>query len=496
MPRCRMRWPSPQSTSKYLPRRSMVLTVRPASASTSRDTGQRSRGSRTATPEMTRPASCGARPRRVTSTSGSSGMWKACLCGAPNIPKISRIEMARKFHRIIGAAALSLVCSLVHPEDLSEPTLYDFLLGEIALQRGDLPLAAKTYLELAKRTRDPRVARRAVEVATQAREFELALEAARTWHDIEPGSTHALQVLVHTLASAKRVDEAGPVLEKLLSAEGVNRENGFMQLNRLLSGNPDKPSNLRVIRALAAKHPDLPQAHFAVAQAAALAEDDKTAIASARRALELRPDWELAATFEAQLLQKRSPAEAAKRLGQFIEKNPSARDARLSYARVLVLDKRLAEARKQFETVAAANPKNPDVIYAIGLLAFQLKDYPAAEGYIKRVLDLGYRDPDQARYLLGQIAEEQKQWPRAVEWYESIQDGDHVMPARMRTANAIAKQGKLDEARAFLKRVAADNPDERSQLLVAEAQLLRDAQRHRDAFELLSGELAKQPENT
>jgi hypothetical protein len=230
--------------------------------------------------------------------------------------------MFANIHKLLVAAAFSLCCGAaaaqskeIAPEadsDLNEPTLYDFLLGEIALQRGDLPLAAKTYLDLAKRTRDPRIARRAVEVASQARLPEVALEAARLWNSIEPGSAHSLQVLAAMLVAAKRVDEAGPVLEKLLAAEGVSRENGFMQLNRLLSGNPDKPSNLRVIRALAAKHPDLPQAHFAVAQAAALAEDDAAAIASARRALELRPDWELAATFEAQLLQKRSPAEPAK----------------------------------------------------------------------------------------------------------------------------------------------------------------------------------------
>jgi tetratricopeptide (TPR) repeat protein len=403
--------------------------------------------------------------------------------------------MARKIHRFIGAAVLSLACGLAFSQDdLSEPTLYDFLLGEIALQRGDLPLAAKTYLELAKRTRDPRVARRAVEVATQAREFELALEAARTWHDIEPGSAHALQVLAATLVSAKRIDEAGPVLEKLLSVEGVNRENGFMQLNRLLSGNPDKAANLRVIRSLAAKHPQLPQAHFAVAQAAAIAGDDGAAIAAAREAQKLRPDWELAALLEAQVLQKRSPAEAAKRLGQFVEKYPNSREARLNYARILVLDKRLAEARKQFEAVAAANPGNPEVIYAVGLLAFQLKDYQAAEGYMKRVLGLGYRDPDGVRYLLGQISEEQKLWPQAMKWYESIDSGEHALPARMRTANAIAKQGKLDEARAYLQRVAAENPGEQTQLLVAEAQLLRDANRPRDAFTLLSQALDKQPE--
>jgi tetratricopeptide (TPR) repeat protein len=197
---------------------------------------------------------------------------------------------------------------------------------------------------------------------------------------------------------------------------------------------------------------------------------------------------------EAQVLQKRSPAEAGKRLKEFIEKNPGSQEARLNYARMLVLDKRFAEARQQFEAVAGANPANPDVIYAVGLLAYQLKDYPAAETYMKRVLGLGYRDPEGVRYLLGQIAEEQKLWPQAIKWYESIDSGDHVLPARMRIANAIAKQGKLDEARAFLQRVAADHPEDQVQLTVAEAQLLRDANRHREAFDLLSQALDKQPE--
>jgi tetratricopeptide (TPR) repeat protein len=403
-------------------------------------------------------------------------------------------------HKFIVAAALGFASSagcaqpVVQPaDDLSEPTLYEFLLGEIAVQRGDLSLAAKTYLDLARRTRDPRVARRAVEVANQAKEPGLALEAARLWNELEP-SAHALQVLAATLVAAKRVDEAGPVLEKLLSAEGVNRENAFLQLNRLLAANPDKAANQRVIKSIAAKHPQLPQAHFALAQAAAIAGDDAAAIAAAREAQKLRPDWELAVLLEAQVLQQRSPAAAARRLGEFVEAYPGAREARLSYARVLVMEKRLPEARKQFEAVASASPKNPDVLYAVGLLAYQLKDYVAAEEYMKRVLGLGYRDPEGVRYVLGQIAEEQKLWPRAIEWYQSIETGDHVMPARMRTANAIAKQGKLDEARAFLKRVADENPEDAVQLTVAEAQLLRDAQRHTDAFSLLSEALDKQPE--
>ena len=395
---------------------------------------------------------------------------------------------------IVAALFLSGGLAAQPAAELNEPTLYEFLLGEIALQRGDTKLAAETFLELARRTGDPRVARRAVEIANQARLPELALEAAKTWQKIEPRSPQAMQVVAALLVAAKRVDEAEPYLQKLLAAEGVNVENGFLQLNRLLAGNPDKKSNLRVVRKLAAKYPQLAHAHFAIAQAAATAGDDEAALAAIRRAAALRPTWELAALFEAQVLQKRSSAEAAKRLGEFVERNPGSREARMNYARALVLDKRFDEAREQFEAVLAAHPGNTEVIYAVGLLAFQVKDYPVAEQNMKRLLGMGYRDTNGVRYLLGQMAEEQKQWPDAIQWYESIQSGDHLLPARMRTAGAIAKQGKLDEARAFLRRVSADHPGERVQMLVAEAQLLRDADRHGDAFALLDEALEKEPE--
>ena len=410
--------------------------------------------------------------------------------------------MLKPLSRLALAAALALTFlpaaaqrqKAVPPADLSEPNLYEFLLGEIALQRGDAGLAAQTYVDLAKRTRDPRIARRAVEVANQARMPDLALEAAKLWQELEPASAQALQVVAALLVTSKRVEEAQPYLVKLLAADGVNVENGFMQMNRLLAGNPDKAANLRVVRSLAAKYPELAPAHFAVAQAAALAGDDAAARESIRRAQNLRPEWETAAIFEAQLVQKRSPAEAAKVLGDFVEKYPTAREARINYARVLVLDKRFPEARKQFEALLAASPGNTEVIFAVGLLAFQLKDYPVAEENMKRLLGLKYRDPNGVRYVLGQIAEEQKQWPEAIKWYDSVADGDQVVPARVRTAGAMAKQGKVDEARAFLQRVGAEFPDERVQLTVAEAQLLRDASRHREAYDMLGQALKQDPE--
>src|SRR6185295_4916015 len=187
-------------------------------------------------------------------------------------------------------------------QELNGQTLYDFLLGEIAAQRGDPGLAAQTFLDLAKRTRDPRVARRAVEVANFARMPSIALEAARIWHDTEPASAQALQALTVLLVGARRVDEAEPYLAKLLALDAAAAPNGFMQLPRLLAGNPEPAANLRVVRKLAERYPDLPQAHLAVSQAAAAASDEALALAEVRSALALRPEWELAALYEAQLL--------------------------------------------------------------------------------------------------------------------------------------------------------------------------------------------------
>lgn len=380
------------------------------------------------------------------------------------------------------------------PQELTEHTLFELLVAEIALQRGETSLSAQTYLQLAKRTLDARVARRAVEVANAAKMTEVAIEAAKIWQQLEPDSRQALQVAAGLLVSAKRVEEAQPYLEKLLAGDDPNVENGFLQLSRLLAGNPDKAANLRLVRNLAASHPKLPAAHFAISQAADAASEAPLALIAIREALTLRPDWEPAALWEAHLLQKRSPAEAARALGEFVEKNPKARDARLGYARALVLAKRYADARKQFETVLAMNPGNTELIYAVGVLAYQLRDFQVAEENMKRLLSLPYREPNAVRYLLGQIAEEQKQWSRAIDWYKQIQDGDHALPARMRTAGAIAKLGRVEEAREYLKRIEPAGPTEEVQLVVAEAQLLREANRPADAYETLAHALKRTPD--
>src|SRR5437879_10594476 len=121
-------------------------------------------------------------------------------------------------------------------QELTENLLYEFLLAEIAIQRGNATLSAQAYVDLAKRTRDPRIARRATEVAAlYARMNNAAIDAATVWHETEPGSTRALEALAGLLVAAGRYDEALPNLKKLLTGSANDPATGFTQLTRTLA---------------------------------------------------------------------------------------------------------------------------------------------------------------------------------------------------------------------------------------------------------------------
>src|SRR5690348_7776714 len=233
-------------------------------------------------------------------------------------------------------------------EELTEETLYEFLLAEIAGQRGNVALSAQAYVDLAKRTRDPRIARRATEIALYAWMNNAAIEAATIWHEADPASTRALQSLAGMLVSVGRYDEAVPYLKKLLAGSAGEAANGFAQLPRMLANAQDKRAALVLMQNLAADHAALPEAHVAVARVAMGAGDDRVALDEVRKARQLRPEWEAAVLLEAQLLQKSSADQAAKVLDDYLRKYPTAREARLAHARILVAQRQFDEARAEF----------------------------------------------------------------------------------------------------------------------------------------------------
>ncbi len=400
-------------------------------------------------------------------------------------------ELQARAAEALGATAPSKL----PPNELSRDTLYKFLLAEIAAQRGNLRLAARAYLEIAQATRDPRVARRATELATSGRFNDLALDAAGLWLDIEPSSGPARQALINVLVNSNRLTEAKPYLRKLLAADPARAGTMFMQITALLSRHQDKSAALALMRDLASPYPAVHEAHFAVAQIALSAGKFDVASGALKQCLKLQPSFEPAALLNAQLLARESNARAIEFLSAWVVANPQAREARLTYARLLVADRQTEAARAEFRKLEQEAPNNPELAVTIGLLSLQLNDLDTAQERFKRAIDLNYRDPDSLRYYLGQIAEERKRIDEALGWYAQVEEGEQQVPAAARYASILARQNKLAEARLYLKSVTIRSPQQRVQIIQAEAQLLREAKEYREAFELLGAALESDPDS-
>lgn len=377
-------------------------------------------------------------------------------------------------------------------QDLTGQILYQFLLAELAAQRGQFALSAAAYLDLAKSTRDPRIVRRAAEIAFHARQYDSALEAARLWLAIEPESQQARQMQSTLLLASGRIEELASSLARDLEAEAPRAGDALLRMARAFARYPDKLAVQRLFDRLTQPYLGLAEARLVRAQAAVGTRDADRARSEIDQALELRPTWELAALFKAELLPK--GAAQIEFLQSFLAASPQAHEARLAYARALVSEKRYEESRGEFRRLLSANPDNPDMLYAVGILSLQVNDTAEAEQQLSRFVEIGRGDLNPARFYLGQMADQAGRAEDALRWYDQVAAGEHALPAKVRAAQVLLRQNKLDEARERLAAARANAPGDSSRLVVAEAQLLRDAGRHADAYAFLARMLEVQPD--
>ena len=379
-------------------------------------------------------------------------------------------------------------------QELTAPILFDFLVGETALQRGNLDIAVNRYVKLAKTTHDPRIAKRATEIALHAGNPFAAEQAAAMWVELEPDSTDARQTIAALLVNIGKLDAARPHLEKLLASEKNSIGNAFMQLNQLLSRNTDKVATLQLIQRLSQPYKDVPEVHFAISQAAWFANQHLLASEEMQRALTLRPGWEIAAVHNGRILQRISSTDASEFYRDYLKKYPAANEVRIAYARVLIGDNHTDLAQEQLRWLSEKNPEDAEITLAIGLLATEMGDFDITETSFKKALSLGYKDTNAVHFHLGQIYEETKRPDMAMASYQLVKSGGRHLPAQIRYADLLALKGHLKEAREHLQKLPAANDQQAAHLILAEAQILRRSKAHKEVFDLLSDGLKKLPD--
>ncbi len=386
---------------------------------------------------------------------------------------------------------------------LTSALMYQLMAAEVAVQRGDLGSAFAVYMKLARETRDPRLARRAAELALQGRAVAQGLEAAQLWHELAPNSTEASQTLGMLYAGSSRFDEAY-VLFKAQLQTAANPAEELGRLQRALARTQDRAGAFQLIERLAQPYAQSADVKLVLASGAQAAGLPARALQEARAALALAPDSPRAALAAAQYLQASDRPAALAVLQDFVARHPTVAETRLAYARLLIADNQFDAARAEFQSLLQADPNNPDLVYSMALLSLQGKLTADARTYLQRYLELiaqadgaraGTRPAEPAYLYLAQIAEDDKQFPAALEWLRKIDGGEEFLTARVREAFVLSKMQRLDEARKLLRTVSVQSADEKTHLILAEAQLLRDAKRHDESYKLLSQALANEPDS-
>src|SRR5690606_12534426 len=164
---------------------------------------------------------------------------------------------------------------------LTADILYRVLAAEIAATRGRYDMASQTLLDLTRETSDPRLAKRAFQLAMADRDLPRALAAAREWALLAPQDPEAAASSLALAASNGQTSGLASALTDRIEKAG-DKEQAIAQASAIVNKMPDKRLALEVLeKTLDSSLLALPVAHLALADAAWAALDTDRALAEA-----------------------------------------------------------------------------------------------------------------------------------------------------------------------------------------------------------------------
>jgi tetratricopeptide (TPR) repeat protein len=392
---------------------------------------------------------------------------------------------------------------------LDAPLFYQLLIGEMELRGGQPGTAYEVILDAARRTRDETLFRRAADIALAARAGEQALAATSAWRLARPESLDALRLQLQVLVLLNRVAETPEPLRRLLElTPAAERGSTLASLPRFMqrAGEPRQVAQLieEVATPYLGRDETRVAARVAIGRAWLAAKESERALALVKEAASLEPAAPGPALLALEMLRERPDAEL---LVKAHLAQPQAEPAiRLAYARALTSSQRYGEAIVQLEAATKAQPDQAGPWLTLGALHLELRQAQAGEAALLRYVELvqaqgpipvvAEEDDDeiaarpdqgliQAWLMLAQSAQQRNDFAAAEKWLARIDDPQRALDVQTRRASILARQGKVDQARELIRRTPERRPEDARAKLVAEAGVLREAKRWRDAHELL-----------
>jgi tetratricopeptide (TPR) repeat protein len=391
---------------------------------------------------------------------------------------------------------------------LSAELFYELLLGELNVVGGERATGYALILDAAMKAKDGQLFQRAVELALQSRSPDAALRAARAWRDSMPESRDANRFLLQILVLLNRLPEAvQPLRSEIASSPTMERNAAILAVPRIFARVQDKKAAVQAVeQSLDSFLNDKTtgaSAWTSIGRTRLLAGDAAGALDAAKRAQDVEPGAQAPAILALEMFGRSQP-QAEEIIKRHLQANPSP-EMQLAYARAMLDEMRYAEAHALLERVTTQQPDYADGWLVLGSLQAQDSRTDQAEASLKRFLALAPPLPDneqrkralnQAYLALAQTAEKRKDYTAAEGWLSRIDNAEELLAAQNRRASLLARQGKLDEARALVRNLPERNEADARAKLNAEVALLRDAKQYKLAYDLLATALEREPNDS
>ena len=392
---------------------------------------------------------------------------------------------------------------------LTAELFYEVLLGELSARSGNAGDGYALVLDSARKTNDPLLFQRAVEIALQARSGESALSAARAWRDALPQSGEARRFELQILVALNRIAETvEPLRAAIAATPQIERPLLMAVITRNYSRATNKQLAAAVVeKALSDELRDPASAALAWATIGRLrlnAGDASGALAAVLEGEKANPASEAPALLAMDLIDANQPlAEPVVR--RYLLQPKAIPELRMAYARLLLEQRRYPEANVELMKLTAVQPDLPEGWLLLGTLqGFERQD-AASESSLKRYIALTDAQPGgdsddrkrgltQAYLLMSQLAERRKDFSGAERWLEKV-DGDDLVTAHSRRAALLARQGKVQQAMTLLRELPETKPEDAKLKFTAQVQLLRDVKQYEAAYDLLAKATTANPDD-
>ena len=380
--------------------------------------------------------------------------------------------------------------------ELTPDILFQILVADIAIQRGENQLATAELVTAARNTRDPRLAEQATRLAVLAGDFGSAIEMANLWVEKDPENADVHQTLGNHYVVVKQVDRAVPHYRRAIELTSQpHTEMLLKNVTDTLVRYADAASALAAMQEIVTTFPDSDAVQLSYARLAGALGKTDIAVPAVEKALELNPKLEAAAVFKFNLLLLQDKADAAVDFANhYLKKHKKDIVLRSTLARYYIENDRYRKAEKEYLLVHEYEPDSQGTVMALALLRLQAGDNKKARGYLELALKQQPRN-DLARIYLGEIATSENRLDEAEQWLRSVTDPDQLFSARIRLSGVVKKRDGVDAALRELEATHPETDAQQSELALIRNELLVEAERYNDAYDALSSVLEDQPDN-